>query len=244
MGCVMTSNPLENVVADREKFSLRLGPPSGFFDKVGMPAATGGACAAIAALVAAHVAVPATVVKILGITIYASSGPVGWVAGAAAVAAFGAGCSAHVLGREMSDRFGGTGTYRKEFDGNLSEIGRLVADIVFRPMAALAMPDWSEDRRDYILRQFDRWGYDREWARCYLQNLWSGDGDIMAPVREVVTCKGFGRRDIKDRTIAKQHLIGLAIRNLEAAASDFGGGQEIFRREDEIRRQLKRSHAQ
>ena len=236
----MTSNPFENVVADREKFSLRLGAPSGFFDKVGKPAATGGACAAIAALIAAKVAVPATVVKILGITIYASSGPVGWAAGAAAVAAFGVGYSAHVLGRKMSDRFGSTGTYRKEFDGSLSEIGKLVADIVFRPMAALAMTDWSEGRRDYILGQFDRWGYDREWARAYLQNLRSGDGDVLAPVREVVACRGFGKRDIKDKTIAKHHLLDLAISNLDAAASDFGGGQEIFRRKGEICRQLKR----
>ena len=223
----MTSNPFENVVADREKFSLRLEVPPGFFDKVGKPAATGGACAAVAALIAAKFAVPATVIKILGITIYASSGPAGWAAGAAAAAAFGVGCSAHVLGRKMSDRFGSTGTYRKESDGSLSEIGKLVADVVFRPMAALAMPDWSEDRRDYILRQFDRWGYDREWARAYLQNLRSGDGDILAPVREVVACRGFGRRGVKDKTIAKRHLLGLAISNLDAAASDFGGGSGI-----------------
>ena len=236
----MTSNSFENVVTDREKFSLRLGVPSDFFDKVGKPAATGGACAAIAALIAAHVAAPATVIKILGITVYASSGPVGWAVGAAAAAAFGVGCSAHLLGRKMSDRFGSTGTYRKEFDGSLSEIGKLVADVVFRPMAALAMSDWSEDRRDYILRQFDWWGYGREWARAYLQNLRSGDGDILAPVREVVACRGFGRRDIKDKTISKQRLLDLADSSLDAAASDFGGGQEIFRRENEIRRRLKR----
>ena len=166
----MTSNPFETVVADREKFSLRLGVASSFFDNVGKPAVTGGACAAMAALITAHIAGPATVIKILGITIYASSGPVGWAVGAAGVA-FGAGYSAHVLGKKMSRRLGSTGTYRKEFDGSLSEIGKLVADIVFRPMAALAMSDWGDEKRDYILREFDHWGYDSAWARHLRRSL-------------------------------------------------------------------------
>ena len=235
----MTSNLAEKVVADREKFSLRLGVPPGLLDKVGKPCATGGACAAIGALVATHIAGPATVIKILGITIYATSGPVGWAIGTGVVA-FGAGYSAHVLSKKMSDRFGSIGTYRKEFDGNLSEIGKLVADIVFRPMAALAMSDWSKDKRDYILREFDNWGYDREWAKHFLQGLRECKDDVLGPTMEILSCKGFGGRNITDKTIRKRHLLDQAIKNLGVAASDFGGDQGIVReREAVIRSQLK-----
>ena len=229
----MTSNPFETVVADREKFSLRLGVASSFFDNVGKPAMTGGACATIAALIAAHIAGPATVIKILGITIYASSGPVGWAVGAAGVA-FGAGYSAHALGKKMSRRFGSTGTYRKEFDGSLSEIGKLVADIVFRPMAALAMSDWGDEKRDYILREFDHWGYDSAWARHFLQGLPKCEDDVLVPTMEIISCKGFGGRNIKDKSIAKRHLLDIAVRNLGAAASDFGGDQGVVREREEV----------
>ena len=236
----MTSDPFETVVADREKFSLRLGAASSFLDEVAKPAMTGGACATIAALIAAHVAGPATVIKILGITIYASSGPVGWAVGAAGVAAFGAGYSAYVLGRKAEECFGSTGTYKKDFDGSLSEIGRLVADIVFRPMAALAMTDWNKDRRDYMLRQFDDWGYDSAWARHFLQGLPKCEDDVLGPTMKIISSKGFGGRNITDKAIEKRHLLDLAIAKLDAAASDFGGDQGIVReREEVICRQLK-----
>lgn len=235
----MTPNLFEKVVADREKFSLRLGAAPSFFDNVGKPLATGGACATMAALIATHIAGPATVIKILGITIYASSGPVGWAIGTAAVA-FGAGYSAHVLGKAVADRFGNTGTYRKEFDGNLSEIGKLVADFVFRPMVALAMPDWSDDKRDYILRQFDAWGYDGDWSRGFLRNLREDNGDILVPVLDFVSGKGFGRSGVKDKAITKRHLLDLAIKSLDVAALDFDGGQEIIQeRKEVICRQLE-----
>ncbi len=235
----MASNLAEKVVADREKFSLRLGVPPGVLDTVGKPCATGGACAATGALIASHIAGPATVVKVLGYTLYASSGPVGWTVGAAVVA-FGVGYSAHTLYRKAKDRFGTTGTYKKDFDGSLSEIGKLVADIVFRPMAALAMSDWSDDKRDYILREFDHWGYDREWAEHFLQDLRECKGDVLGPTMEIISCKGFGGRNIKDKAIKKRHLLDHAIKGLDAAASDFGGDLGIVReREGVICRQLK-----
>ena len=220
----MASNLAEKVVADREKFSLRLSVPPSRFDKVGKPLMTGGVCAAVGALVTSHVVVPATVIKVLGITLYASSGPVGWAIGAGAVA-FGVGVSAHALGRKAKERFGTTGTYKKDFDGSLSEIGELVADIVYRPMVALAMSNWSNDKRDYILCEFENWGYDRAWARHFLQSLRECKDDVLEPTMEIISCKGFGGRNIKDKAIKKRHLRALAIKNLDAAASDFGGDQ-------------------
>lgn len=235
----MTSNPFETVVADREKFSIRLEVPPDLIDKVGKPAMTGGACGTIAALTAAHIVGPATVIKFLGFTIYASSGPIGWAIGAG-VAAFGAGCAAHVLARKAEECLGSTGTYRKEFEGSLSEIGKLVADIVFRPMAALAMSDWNEDRRDYMLRQFDHWGYDRAWARNFLRGLRECKDDVLGPTMEIISCKGFGGWNIKDKAIEKRHLLDRAIEKLDNAASDFGGDQRMVReREEVIRRQLE-----
>ena len=229
----MTSNLFERVVSDKEKFSLRLGVAPDLLDEVGKPLVTGTACAAIGALVATHVAGPATVIKILGITIYASSGPVGWAIGAAVVA-FGAGDSAHVLGKKMSDRFGSTGTYRKEFDGKLSEIGKLVADIVFRPMVAFAMSDWSDDKRDYILRQFKNWGYDENWSRGYLHDLRDSNGDVLGPALKIVSSEGFGGMDIKDKTISKRHLVDRAIENLGAAVLDLDGDREALKEGKEL----------
>ncbi len=235
----MASNLAEKVVADREKFSLRLSVPPSRFDKVGKPLVTGGVCAAVGVMVTNHVIVPATVIKVLGVTLYASSGPVGWAIGAGAVA-FGVGVSAHALGRKAKERFGTTGTYKKDFDGSLSEIGELVADIVFRPMVALAMSDWSDDKRKYILNEFDRWGYDRVWARHFLQGLCECSDDVLGPTMEIISCKGFRGRNIKDKAIAKRHLLNLAIENLNAAASDFGGDQRMVQeRKGAICRQLR-----
>ena len=235
----MTANLLERVVADQEKFSIRLGVPHNGSETVGKPLATGGVCATIAALVAAHIAGPATVVKILGVTLYASSGPIGWAIGAGA-AAFVAGCSAHVLGRKMAEGLGTTGTYKKDFDGDLSEIGRLVADIVFRPMAALAMPDWGGSRSDFLLNEFDRWGYDRAWSKNYVAGLSECGGEVLVPTVEIISQRGFGERPIKDKSIKKRHLVDHAIKNLDAAALEFGGDQEMLReRRDAISRQLK-----
>ena len=140
----------------------------------------------------------------------------------------------------MSDRFGSTGTYRKEFAGSLSEIGKVVADIVFRPVVALAMPDWSEKKRDYILAELDRWGYDREWSRGFLLGLRECKGDVLSPVVEIISGKGFGGRDIKDKTMTKRHLVDRAIENLNAAALDLGDDQEALRtRKELICRRLK-----
>ena len=235
----MASKIAEKVVADRELFSLRLGVSPSVFDTVGKPLVTGGVCAATGALATSYIIGPPTVIKILGVTLYASSGPLGWALGAAAVA-FGVGFSAHALGRKAKERFGTTGTYKKDFDGSLSEIGELVADIVFRPMAALAMSDWSDDKRDYMLCEFDRWGYDRAWARHFLQGLRKCRDDVLEPTMEIISCKGFGGRNIKDKAIAKRHLLDLAIENLDAAASDFGGDQGMVQeRKEAICSQLR-----
>ena len=234
----MASNLFEKVVADQERFSLRLGVQPSVFDTVGKPLVTGGVCAATGALVTSHIIGPATVIKVLGVTLYASSGPVGWAIGTA-VAAFGVGFSAHALGRKIKDRFGTTGTYKKDFDGSLSEIGKLVADIVFRPMAALAMSDWSDDKRDCILREFDRWGYDREWARQFLKNLRECKGEVLGPTMEIISHKGFGDRNIKDKTIVKRHLLDRAIENLDTAVAGFGGAQEIVQEKEVICSQFK-----
>ena len=229
----MASNLFEKVVADQERFSLRLGVRPSAFDTVGKPLMTGGVCAATGALVTSHIIGSATVIKILGVTLYASSGPVGWAIGTA-VAAFGVGFSAHALGRKVKDRLGTTGTYKKDFDGSLSEIGKVVADIVFRPMAALAMSNWSDDKRDYILREFDHWGYDREWAEHFLQDLRECKGEVLGPTMEIISCKGFGGRDIKDKAIVKRHLLDHAIKNLNAAVADFGWAQEIVQEKDKM----------
>lgn len=46
-----------------------------------------------------------------------------------------------------------------------------------------------------------------------------------------ISCKGFGRKNIKDKAIAKRHLLALAIENLDTAASDFGGDQGMVQEE-------------
>lgn len=238
----MAEKLMEKVVADRERFSIRLGVQPSVFDKVGKPALTGSACAAAGALVAAHVVGPATVIKILGITLYASSGPVGWAVGAG-VAAFGAGYAAHVLGREINERFGTTGTYKKEFDGSLSEIGMVVADIVFRPMTALALSGWNEARRDYILQEFDRWGYDGEWAKGYVAGLQENGGDVLGPTVEIVSQKGFGGRAIRDKAIGKRNLVDRAIEKLGDAASEFdGAGWIVQEKKEQILRRLEEGY--
>lgn len=234
----MAPNLFEKVVADPERFSIRLGVQPNVFDTVGKPLVTGGVCAATGALVTSHIIGPATVIKVLGVTLYASSGPVGWAIGTA-VAAFGVGFCAHVLGRKIKDRFGSTGTYKKDFDGSLSEIGKLVADIVFRPMVALAMFDWNNDKRDCILSEFDRWGYDREWARQFLRDLRECKGEVLGLAMEIISNKGFGERNIKDKTIVKRHLLDHAIKNLDATVADFGGTKEIIQEKEEICRQFK-----
>lgn len=227
------------VVADKEKFSIRLGVPSDTFDRIGKPLVVGGACAATGAFITSHIIGSATVIKVLGITLYASSGPVGWAIGAAVVAG-GAGCSAYVLGRKLKDRFGNTGTYRKDFDGNLSEIGELVADIVFRPMVALAASDWSDDKGDYIIRKLEHWGYDGEWAKVFLQNLRECKGDVLGDTVEMISNEGFDWKKFKDDEIQRKPLFDLAVKQLEEAALDLGGDSLIMQeRKEEIVGRLK-----
>ncbi len=234
----MAYSLMQRVVADKKKFSIQLGVPMSALDTVGKPLATGGACAAAGALLASHIVGPATVVKILGVTLYASSGPVGWVVGAAG-AAFVAGYSAHVIGRKAKDHFGSTGTYKKEFDGSLSDIGEVVADVVFRPTIALAKTEWNDHRQSYILQSLADWGYAEKWARGFLQRLAESSGDILAPTVEILSQKGFGGRKISDEPITKSHLLGRAMETLGKAAADFGGDRgAVRRREGEIRARL------
>ena len=91
-----------------------------------------------------------------------------------------------------------------------------------------------------MLKKFDYWGYDGEWSKNIVAGLRECGGDILSPTMEIISQKGFGERAIRDKAIVKRHLVCCAIENLDAAALDFGGDQEVLReRRDVICSQLK-----
>lgn len=212
---------VKDVVKDKGKFASSLGVPESVLDEIGKKLNFYAICALIGAIVA-FLLHQSLVITIFGLTIVVASGLLGAIVGGV-LWGLGIGVIVYRVLKWYKKKFGDTVVTKTDYSGSLSQIGIIVADVVFVPAACLAKMDWGDDKQHFILKRLKEWGYDEEWSKRFLKELNDSGGDILDRTIQRISKKNLG--GIKDKTVTRSHLIGHAEKLLNNVKQEFAWDQ-------------------
>lgn len=217
----MSLNSNENVVVDKDKFAVSLGVPESQLDAIIDASKFCTITGLIGAIIAWLLYTP-LVIKIFGLTIVIGSGLVGTLAGGVLVG-LTVGVIVYWMVKKCREKLGTTQTIPIEFPAPLSKIGIIVAEVVFVPAVCLALMDWSDEKREFILSRLKDWGYDGEWSKRFLKELCDDGGDILNRTIQIISKKNLG--GIKDKTVTRSYLVKKTEELLNDAKQEFAWDQ-------------------